>query len=119
VTGGNATFIFIITGEPSGDALGGALIEESNVVLNQMHQRVVNAAVIAELRLGLAVSLVRDVFGFPAVQERLAGMIVAVELIRACLHTAENGAHQDRWGQFAPLRPPLDAALNLYSRLYG
>jgi len=26
VTAGNATFIFIVTGEPSGDALGGALI---------------------------------------------------------------------------------------------
>ncbi|HLW70371.1 MAG TPA: 4-hydroxyphenylacetate 3-hydroxylase N-terminal domain-containing protein [Candidatus Binataceae bacterium] len=101
------------------ETLGAALLEESSVVVNQMHQRVVNAAVVAELRLGLAASLTRDVAGAPDVQKRLAEMFIAIAMIRSCLHAAESAAHQDPWGQFVPARPPLDAAMSLYSRLYS
>jgi 4-hydroxyphenylacetate 3-monooxygenase len=99
-------------------ATADALLEESNVVVNQMHQRVVNAAVIAELRLGLAASLADDAACFPEVRERLAGMIIAAELIRSCLHAAEEGAYEDRWSQFIPVQAPLEAAMNLFARLY-
>jgi 4-hydroxyphenylacetate 3-monooxygenase len=45
-------------------------------------------------------------------------MIITAELMRSCLRAAEADAYQDRWGEFVPARPPLDAARNLFPRLY-
>ncbi|MGH7838483.1 MAG: 4-hydroxyphenylacetate 3-hydroxylase N-terminal domain-containing protein, partial [Candidatus Binataceae bacterium] len=97
---------------------GDALLEQTSVVVNLMHQRAVNAAVTAELRLGLAARLARDAVGFPQVRERLATMSIAVDLIRSCLHAAENVAHEDRPGHFIPARSALDAVHSLVTRLY-
>ena len=45
-------------------------------------------------------------------------MIVTAEVMRSCLRAAEADAAQDKWGCFGPARPPLDAARNLFPRLY-
>jgi 4-hydroxyphenylacetate 3-monooxygenase len=101
-------------------ARGNALLEQTNAVVNLKHQRAVGHAVAAELRLGLAASIAeaRAAIAFPHVRERLADMIAAANLIRACLHAAETGAHLDQWGQFIPARAPLDADCALFDRLY-
>jgi 4-hydroxyphenylacetate 3-monooxygenase len=38
--------------------------------------------------------------------------------MRAFLFSAEQQAEQDRWGQYTPLRRPLDTARNLFPKMY-
>ena len=97
-----------------------ALYGETNAVVNMMHQVVVKNAVKAEFMLGLAAKMaeVSDATALPHVRERLAEMIVSAELMRACLRAAEADANADAWGEFVPARAPLDAARNLFPRLY-
>ena len=93
---------------------------ETNAVLNMMHQVVVKNAVKAEFLLGLAAKIaeVSDAMALPHMRDRLAEMIMTAELMRSCLRAAEADAHQDKWGEFVPARPPLDVARNLFPRLY-
>jgi 4-hydroxyphenylacetate 3-monooxygenase len=97
-----------------------ALYGETNAVVNMMHQVVVKNAVKAEFMLGLAAKIaqVSDAMALPHVRERLAEMIITAELMRACLRASEADAHRDRWGEFIPARAPLDAARNLFPKLY-
>jgi 4-hydroxyphenylacetate 3-monooxygenase len=85
-----------------------------------MHQVVVKNAVKSEFLLGLAVRIaqVSDSMSLPHVRERLAEMIITTELMRSTLRAAEADAAPDKWGEFMPARPPLDAARNLFPRLY-
>ena len=93
---------------------------DTNAVVNMMHQVVVKNAVKAEFMLGLAAKIgeVSDALSLPHVRERLAEMIIAAELMRSSLRAAEADAHVDQWGEFVPARPPLDAARNLFPRVY-
>jgi 4-hydroxyphenylacetate 3-monooxygenase len=97
-----------------------ALFAETNAVVSMMHQVVVKDAVKAEFLLGLAAKIaeVSDAKALAHVRDRLAEMIITAELMRSCLRAAEADAHQDKWGQFEPARPPLDVARNLFPRLY-
>ncbi len=93
---------------------------DTNAVVNMMHQVVVKNAVKAEFMLGLAAKIadVSDAMALAHVRDRPAEMIMAAEQMRSCLRAAEADAHQDRWGEFVPARPPLDVARNLFPRLY-
>ncbi len=97
-----------------------ALYGDTNAVVNMMHQVVVKNRVKAEFMLGLAAKIaeVSDAMSLPHVRERLAEMIITAELMRSSLRAAEADAHLDQWGEFIPARPPLDAARNLFPRLY-
>jgi 4-hydroxyphenylacetate 3-monooxygenase len=52
------------------------------------------------------------------VQEKVTEIWVNLEVIKALLRTAETDAQLDRWGILRPAWAPLDAARNLYPRLY-
>src|SRR5262249_48666586 len=97
-----------------------ALFEQTAAVANMMHQVTVKNSVKAEFLLGLAAKLAEagNAKSLPRVRERLAEMIVTAELMRSCLRAAEVDAHQNKWGRFGPARPPLEAACNLFPRLY-
>jgi 4-hydroxyphenylacetate 3-monooxygenase len=97
-----------------------ALYGETNAVVNMMHQVVVKNTVKAEFMLGLAVKIaeVSDAMGLAHVRDRIAEMIITAQLMRSALRAAEADAHQDQWGEFMPARAPLDAARNLFPRLY-
>jgi 4-hydroxyphenylacetate 3-monooxygenase len=97
-----------------------AVYAETNAVVNMMHQVVVKNAVKAEFLLGIAAKIaeVSDAMTLPHVRDRLAEMIITAELMRSCLRAAEADAHQDKWGEFVPARPPLDVARNFFPRLY-
>ncbi len=97
-----------------------ALYADTNAVVNMMHQVAVKNTVKAEFLLGLAAKIaqVSDGLSLPHVRERLAEMIIATEMMRSSLRAAEADAHVDRWGQFVPSRPPLDAARNFFLRVY-
>ena len=97
-----------------------ALYSATNAVVNMMHQVVVKDTVKAEFLLGLAAKIaeVSDALTLPHVRERLAEMIIVAELMRSSVRAAEADAHVDQWGEFMPARQPLDAARNLFPRLY-
>lgn len=96
------------------------LYAETGAVVNMMHQVVVKNAVKSEFMLGLAtrIAQVSDAMSLPHVRERLAEMIVTTEVMRACLRASEADAAPDKWGEYLPARPPLDAARNLFPKLY-
>jgi 4-hydroxyphenylacetate 3-monooxygenase len=84
------------------------------------HQVVVKNIAKTEFLLGLAYLLVDTIGaeGFQHVQEKLAEIWVTLETMRAFLRAAEADAAADEWGVFRPAWNPLDAARNLFPRLY-
>jgi 4-hydroxyphenylacetate 3-monooxygenase len=84
------------------------------------HQVLVKNVAKTEYLLGLA-SLIIDTIAiesFQHVQEKLAEIWVNLETMRAFLVAAETGAALDEYGVMRPAWAPLDAARNLYPRLY-
>jgi 4-hydroxyphenylacetate 3-monooxygenase len=84
------------------------------------HQVVVKNVAKTEFLLGLA-ALITETIGIEAfqhVQEKLAEIWVNLETMRAFLRTAEADAALDEWGVMRPAFAPLDAARNLFPRLY-
>jgi 4-hydroxyphenylacetate 3-monooxygenase len=84
------------------------------------HQVVVKNLAKTEYLLGLA-SLLTHSIGievFQHIQEKLAEIWVNMETMRAFLRAAEADAAIDEHGMMRPAWDPLDAARNLYPRLY-
>jgi 4-hydroxyphenylacetate 3-monooxygenase len=84
------------------------------------HQVVVKNIAKAEFMLGLAHLLVDTIGaeGFHHIQEKLAELWITMETMRAFLRAAEADAALDEWGVMRPAWNPLDAARNLFPRLY-
>jgi 4-hydroxyphenylacetate 3-monooxygenase len=55
---------------------------------------------------------------FQHIQEKLAELWVNLETVKALARAAEADAALDEWGVMRPAWNPLDAARNLYPRLY-
>jgi 4-hydroxyphenylacetate 3-monooxygenase len=55
---------------------------------------------------------------FQHIQEKLAEIWVNLETMKAFLRAAEADAQLDEWGVMRPAWDPLDAARNLFPRLY-
>ena len=92
----------------------------TNAVVHMMHQVVVKNVAKAEFVLGVA-CLVAETLGSeqsPQVQERISEIILDLEVMRACLRASEADAAPDEWGVTCPARMPLDAARNLFPRMY-
>ena len=97
-----------------------AVHARTGAVAGMAHQVVVKNIAKSEFVLGLAALLV-DTIGaerFQHVQEKLAELWVALETMRALKRAAEADAAPDEWGVVRPAWNPLDAARNLYPRLY-
>ena len=84
------------------------------------HQVVVKNIAKTEFLLGLAAMLVNAIAAesLQHIQEKLAEIWVNLETMRAFLRAAEADAQLDEWGVMRPAWDPLDAARNLYPRLY-
>jgi 4-hydroxyphenylacetate 3-monooxygenase len=84
------------------------------------HQVVVKNLAKTEYLLGLASLLTHSigVESFQHIQEKLAEIWVNMETMRAFLRAAEADAALDEFGMMRPAWDPLDAARNLYPRLY-
>ena len=85
-----------------------------------MHQVVAKNVAKTEFLLGVACLMV-DTLGsgqIPQVQERIAEIIMNLEVMKACLRAAEADASLDQWGVMCPDRMPLDIARNLYPKMY-
>jgi 4-hydroxyphenylacetate 3-monooxygenase len=84
------------------------------------HQVVVKNIAKCEFMLGLASLLIDSigVEGFQHIQEKQAELWVNLETMKAFLRAAEADAALDEWGVMRPAWQPLDAARNLFPRLY-
>ena len=93
---------------------------ETGALVHMAHQVAVKNVAKTEYLLGLA-SLLVDAIGievFQHVQEKITEIWVNLEVMKALLRTAEVDAAVDRWGILRPAWAPLDAARNLYPKLY-
>ena len=92
----------------------------TGAVVHMTHQVVVKNIAKTEFLLGLAAMLVNAVAAesLQHIQEKLAEIWVNLETMRAFLRAAEADAQLDEWGVMRPAWDPLDAARNLYPRLY-
>ena len=89
-------------------------------IVHSFHQVVTRIVAKTEFLLGVA-SLMVETLGSGEqahVQERIAEMIMQLEIIRALLRTAEVDAAPDEWGLFTPARFPLTVAENMYARSF-
>ena len=89
-------------------------------ILHSFHQVVTRIVAKTEFLLGTASLMVEtlDSGEQPHVQERIAEMIMNLEIIKALLRTAEVDAAPDEWGLFTPSRFPLTVAENMYARSF-
>ena len=92
----------------------------TNRHLHSGHQIVTKNLAKCEFVLGLA-SLMTETLGSSGqkqVQQMIAEIIENLEVTKACLRAAEADAEVDRWGVMAPAELPLQAARNLFMRMY-
>jgi 4-hydroxyphenylacetate 3-monooxygenase len=92
----------------------------TGALAHMTQQVVVKNIAKCELMLGLA-SLMASTIGaevFQHIQEKLAELWVSLETMKAFLRVAEVDAQLDEWGVMRPAWDPLDAARNLFPRLY-
>jgi 4-hydroxyphenylacetate 3-monooxygenase len=84
------------------------------------HQVAVKNLAKTEYLMGLASLLAHSIAieSFQHIQEKLAEIWVNMETMRAFLRAAEADATLDEYGMLRPAWDPLDAARNLYPRLY-
>jgi 4-hydroxyphenylacetate 3-monooxygenase len=95
------------------------LYTETTAAAHMTHQVVTRTSAKTEYMLGL-VSLLTEsigIEGFQHVQEKVAEVIIAVEIVNALLHTAESHAAANRFGVWTPAWGPLNACRNWYPRL--
>ncbi|MCL6553851.1 MAG: 4-hydroxyphenylacetate 3-monooxygenase, oxygenase component, partial [Firmicutes bacterium] len=93
---------------------------ETRAVVHMAHQVVTKNVAKTEFILGVVCLLVETIAieQFQHVQEKVAEVIHYLEAMRAFLRAAEADAAIDRWGVMTPAWPPLDAARQLYTRMY-
>ncbi|MCI0706214.1 MAG: 4-hydroxyphenylacetate 3-monooxygenase, oxygenase component [Ignavibacteriae bacterium] len=92
----------------------------TGAIVNMSHQVVVKNIAKTEFLLGLT-SLMAHTIGietFQHIQEKIAEIWVNMETMKAFLRAAEADATLDEYGTMRPAWNPLDAARNLYPRLY-
>jgi 4-hydroxyphenylacetate 3-monooxygenase len=96
------------------------LPEATNRNRHSGHQVVTKQVVKCEFILGLASLMVYTLGSgqLTHVQQMLAELIENLEIIKACLRTAEVDAQIDQWGVMTPAPVPLMVARNLFIRLY-
>ncbi|HZW54866.1 MAG TPA: 4-hydroxyphenylacetate 3-monooxygenase, oxygenase component [Nitrososphaerales archaeon] len=96
------------------------LQEATSGIVFMSYQVVVKDIAKTEFILGV-VSLIADTIGidqFQHVQEKIAKVIMALESMKAFLRASEADARMNRWGIMTPDFAPLNAARNLYPRIY-
>jgi 4-hydroxyphenylacetate 3-monooxygenase len=92
----------------------------TGAVVHMAHQVVAKNVAKCEFLVGLAALMV-DTIGierFQHIQEKLAELWVNLETMKAFQRAAEADAALDEWGVMRPAWDPLDAARNLFPRLY-
>lgn len=92
----------------------------TGAIVNMSHQVVVKNIAKTEFLLGLAslMAYTINIESIQHVQEKIAEIWINLETMKAFLRAAEADAEPDQYGVMRPAWDPLDAARNLYPRLY-
>ncbi len=96
------------------------LFTRTSAVAHMLHQVVTRTVAKTEYVLGL-VSLLTEaigIHGYQHVQEDVAEVTIALETLRAFLRAVEADATVNEFGVLTPAWAPLNAARNLYPKLY-
>ena len=89
--------------------------------VHMTHQVATRTTAKTEAILGL-ISLLAQSIGiekFQHIQESIAEVVVALEIVRSLVHAAETQCALNEFGVMTPRWEPLNAARNWYPRLYG
>lgn len=99
---------------------GGRLYAETGAIVHMTHQVVTRTTAKTEALLGLVAKMVDaiKIGEFQHVQEKVAEVIIALEILRGLTRAAEADAELDRWGLMSPAWAPLNTARNWYPRTY-
>ncbi|MCO8610283.1 4-hydroxyphenylacetate 3-monooxygenase, oxygenase component [Burkholderia multivorans] len=92
----------------------------SGATAHMAYQVVCKNIVKTEFLLGLVCLMIEGsgLDRFQHVHEKMAEVWVNLETLKAFRHAAEAGSHNNTFGMLVPAWDPLDAARNLYPRLY-
>lgn len=93
---------------------------ETNAVIHMMHQVAQGKLAKAEFFVGLLCAMAKATGKDKdmGVKCQIAEAMWIAETVRAFAFSAEQQAHQDQWGNFIPLRRPLDTSRNLFPKMY-
>jgi 4-hydroxyphenylacetate 3-monooxygenase len=94
------------------------IYSETSAAVHMTHQVVARTTAKTEFMLGLVTLLTESIGieGFQHVQEKVAEVVISLEIVKALLNTAETDAELNRFGVFTPSWPPLNAARNWYPK---
>ena len=96
------------------------LFRDSHAIEHMMHQSCTRMLAKAEFVLGVASLLAETIAidGFMHVQEKLAEIINAAEILRACVDSAERSARPGPGGFYVPCDQPLLAMRSFFPTVY-
>lgn len=92
----------------------------TNAVVHMAHQVAAGKLAKAEFMTGLmcAIAKATDKDKDMATKSLISEVMMMTETVRALLFSAEAQAHEDQYGNFIPLRRPLDTSRNLFPKMY-
>ena len=92
----------------------------TNAVVHMIHQVACGKLAKAEFMVGL-MTLIAEASGKNKdlyVKGMISEVMMMAETVRALLFSAEEQAHEDQYGNFIPLRGPIDTSRNLFPKMY-
>lgn len=92
----------------------------TNAVVHMAHQVACGKLAKAEFMTGLLCSIMKATGKDKdmSLKGLVSEVMMMTETVRALLYRAENEAHEDQWGNYIPLRGPLDTSRNLFPKFY-
>jgi 4-hydroxyphenylacetate 3-monooxygenase len=93
---------------------------ETNAIIHMMHQVVCGKLAKAEFIVGLLCAMARATGKDKdmGIRAEIAEAMWVAESVRAFRYSAEQQAHEDKFGNYIPLRRPLDTSRNLFPKSY-
>ena len=93
---------------------------ETNAVVHMMHQVVCGKLAKVEFIVGLLCAMAKATGKDKDMNVRgmIAEAMWMAESVRAFRYMAEAEAHEDKYGNFVPLRRPLDTSRNVFPKMY-
>lgn len=92
----------------------------TNAVVHMAHQVAAGKLAKSEFMVGIMCAIARATGKDKDLHTKslISEVMMMTESVRAFLHSAETQAHEDQYGNFIPLRRPLDTSRNLFPKMY-
>jgi len=92
----------------------------TNAIVHMAHQVACGKLAKAEFMVGMMCAIAKATGRDSdlATKGMISEVMMMTETVRALLFSAEQQSHQDQWGNFIPLRAPLDTSRNLFPKMY-